>query len=670
MRAAGQYGSLYLFVDEDNAAVLDTTTNTVVRTGTAHTLRASAAWATPHTAPSRALTDLAAGALTDLDVRILASGDRMYTVPKAAQAEAKRGLEWRAEHNRGGTPVGVNSARTLARGGQIGIRKVRHIAKYFPRHEIDKKGKGWKTGEDGWPSRGRIAWALWGGDPAWRWARAIVERENKKKKAVRADAYSGMVEAEYDLFGDNTQDLREFWNAELVDVDIAVEFVARVNLEEGGIDRLYKVQPEGVVLVWDGIGWEDLGHISHDFETYDKSLDDPSDKAPRIHVPIDAMSAMKVSAFLQQNPYSSIGPSMLEPEESILMADAANEIDWELIDRTTIAETDDAEFAKKKTPCWSGYKQVGMKKGKNGDMVPNCVPIDAVVAAGEEGLSKDSTPGVYTPEERSENASGQVRDAAGKFAAAGTKVFIGGDRSATGIVKSVDSKTGQVSIALDNGKLATIGAQYTQGVDDNTPALGPSERFDAGRLDTTNILAKPRVPQNSTSTTLPGLLPALTQNDVGLMLRDWSAWATAQRVAPSSNIVANPSTTEPGSPTATPAAPATPATPAAAATPVKYGNVFSAPNAYNDPMLRSWLDQKYKGQDGTDRYINRGWYNPIVMPGLEGRIQKTEEDGSKVSAQRDRAGEQKAAVGRGPNVYYKPNEVPTFMPSVQPKAKK
>jgi hypothetical protein len=87
-------------------------------------------------------------------------------------------------------------------------------------------------------------------------------------------------------------------------------------------------------------------------------------------------------------------------------------------------------------------------------------------------------------------------------------------------------------------------------------------------------------------------------------------------------------------------------------------------------MLRSWLDQKYKGQDGTDRYINRGWYNPIVTPGMEGRIQKTEDDGSKVSAQRDRAGEQKAAVGRGPNAYYKPNEVPTFMPSLQPKAKK
>jgi hypothetical protein len=28
-------------------------------------------------------------------------------------------------------------------------------------------------------------------------------------------------------------------------------------------------------------------------------------------------------------------------------------------------------------PCWDGYKQVGMKKGKKGNMVPNCVPIDA-----------------------------------------------------------------------------------------------------------------------------------------------------------------------------------------------------------------------------------------------------------------------------------------------------
>ena len=28
-------------------------------------------------------------------------------------------------------------------------------------------------------------------------------------------------------------------------------------------------------------------------------------------------------------------------------------------------------------PCWEGYKQIGMKRGKTERMVPNCVPIDA-----------------------------------------------------------------------------------------------------------------------------------------------------------------------------------------------------------------------------------------------------------------------------------------------------
>ena len=32
-------------------------------------------------------------------------------------------------------------------------------------------------------------------------------------------------------------------------------------------------------------------------------------------------------------------------------------------------------MAKKKSdPCWKNYKQAGMKKGKDGSPVPNCVP--------------------------------------------------------------------------------------------------------------------------------------------------------------------------------------------------------------------------------------------------------------------------------------------------------
>jgi hypothetical protein len=56
---------------------------------------------------------------------------------------------------------------------------------YFDRHEVDKQGKGWSPGEDGYPSNGRIAWALWGGDPGWSWAKNIVEKQTSENDGSR-----------------------------------------------------------------------------------------------------------------------------------------------------------------------------------------------------------------------------------------------------------------------------------------------------------------------------------------------------------------------------------------------------------------------------------------------------------------------------------------------------
>lgn len=36
----------------------------------------------------------------------------------------------------------------------------------------------------------------------------------------------------------------------------------------------------------------------------------------------------------------------------------------------------ETDIKKAQGPCWPGYKQVGMKKGKSGKLVPNCVPIE------------------------------------------------------------------------------------------------------------------------------------------------------------------------------------------------------------------------------------------------------------------------------------------------------
>jgi hypothetical protein len=59
---------------------------------------------------------LARAAITELDIRVLSANDRMYTIPKSVVSEVKRGLAWRKEEKRGGTPVGLNSARALIAG--------------------------------------------------------------------------------------------------------------------------------------------------------------------------------------------------------------------------------------------------------------------------------------------------------------------------------------------------------------------------------------------------------------------------------------------------------------------------------------------------------------------------------------------------------------------------
>jgi hypothetical protein len=84
--------------------------------------------------------------------------------------EAARGLEWRRKYNRGGTEVGVARARDISNGKNLSDDTVKRMHSFFSRHEVDKKGQGFQPGEDGFPSAGRIAWALWGGDAGQVWA--------------------------------------------------------------------------------------------------------------------------------------------------------------------------------------------------------------------------------------------------------------------------------------------------------------------------------------------------------------------------------------------------------------------------------------------------------------------------------------------------------------------
>lgn len=110
--------------------------------------------------------------------------------------EAARGLAWREEFNRGGTEVGVARARDISNRRNLSPDTVQRMVSYFARHEVDKEGEGFSPGEEGYPSAGRIAWALWGGDPGQSWANAKqrqIETESTNKMQIEITNKIGKV---------------------------------------------------------------------------------------------------------------------------------------------------------------------------------------------------------------------------------------------------------------------------------------------------------------------------------------------------------------------------------------------------------------------------------------------------------------------------------------------
>lgn len=88
--------------------------------------------------------------------------------PLAVRQAAARGLAWRRQYGRGGTAVGVAMARDLANGRPVSDRIIQRMRSFFARHAVDLIAEGAYPGEKGFPSAGRIAWELWGGDAALR----------------------------------------------------------------------------------------------------------------------------------------------------------------------------------------------------------------------------------------------------------------------------------------------------------------------------------------------------------------------------------------------------------------------------------------------------------------------------------------------------------------------
>lgn len=112
-----------------------------------------------------------------------------FSPPKGCREEAARGVQWVEEGHAGDglKPETIRWARRFARGEDITPDKARKMRAWLARHEVDKTGEGFKPGEDGFPSPGRVAWALWCGDAGKAWSTKLVRQmdaEDAKSKGI------------------------------------------------------------------------------------------------------------------------------------------------------------------------------------------------------------------------------------------------------------------------------------------------------------------------------------------------------------------------------------------------------------------------------------------------------------------------------------------------------
>ena len=112
---------------------------------------------------------------------------KTYKPTSGMASAARRALKWKEEGKPGGTLVGLARANQLKDREPLSASTVLRMYSFFSRHEVDKRATGFRSGEEGFPTKGRVAWDLWGGDGGYSWSTAkrnqiMREREGKALK--------------------------------------------------------------------------------------------------------------------------------------------------------------------------------------------------------------------------------------------------------------------------------------------------------------------------------------------------------------------------------------------------------------------------------------------------------------------------------------------------------
>lgn len=478
----GRAGNLALFGDGSSAVVVNEDLNLIVEFGTEEVLVSKRSWS-GQAEPAATSAELASAALSSLNI-VEETAGRLYSVPKSVlntAASALSAIEEAPVARAYTTPVGLHTGAVLASGRQLSLSEVHHINKYFLRNETHK-----------FASTTNIPEYLYGGEAGRAWVESIISKANEK--SLTADGYPLSTYNEdvivYEPLPEYGADVDAFKEALETEESYGPEFLARVRHDGSGIDRLYRVDPNGSVFLWDDGHWDDMGKVGADIWAFDKALDKDDDDCEKTHILIDPESAIVVSARLQSDPFTPVAVEDIDPAEAQHFMDSIGEIDLEVIDRV-------------------------------------------LTAAGAVGDS------IYTEEERSENATKQLRDGGGKFAKQGGRVTVDARPGAAGTIQKLNRTSGTVEVAMDNGEVLTVPVQQTRATSSTvlpqsqapaTPGTAPgSGNTTIPKLDLSGILAEPRTPTNRTIAQLPGTLPVLSNDALHSILNNFPAWVASQR---------------------------------------------------------------------------------------------------------------------------------------------
>ena len=115
---------------------------------------------------------------------------KSYNPTDGMASAARRALNWKKDGKRGGTRVGLTRANQLVNKDPLSEDIVLRMHSFFSRHAVDKKAEGFSQGEKGFPSPGRVAWDLWGGDPGESWSKQ--KRDKIMNDRMNKSVWSGV----------------------------------------------------------------------------------------------------------------------------------------------------------------------------------------------------------------------------------------------------------------------------------------------------------------------------------------------------------------------------------------------------------------------------------------------------------------------------------------------